>query len=406
MPKKPKKEKVIGRYFVWLVGQRDGVWYADGRSNEPSVGRHSLGTKDYDEAIAALQRLDLDRAVRVGRAKASDLDTQAPMPLSLDEGWELYRKHVSRPRVTGGAKPKSVTRYKAVLEKFIVYARGEGVTTWNEVTTELLQAYAGWMEVEGYAYRTEYLELTTLKQAVNWLKETGHLPSTITVELSLNKPEGTDAYCWTPNEVKGIVAHCRKTEGLDWLANVLTTLASTGLRISELAALRWSDVDLTGNVIKLTDESMRAPRRSKRIRRQTKNSRSRSFPISVELRAVLDLVKPSSDGVIFHGPRGGVLKPDTVRNILIREVLTPLSEKFPSPPGDVGFKDGRLHSFRHYFCSTCANSGVPEAVVMKWLGHRDSQMVRHYYHLHDAEAQRQMRGLTFIGNSDDKGSGK
>jgi integrase len=40
--------------------------------------------------------------------------------------------------------------------------------------------------------------------------------------------------------------------------------------------------------------------------------------------------------------------------------------------------------------------GVPEQVVMAWLGHADSKMVRHYYHLHDDEAQRQMRRLQFL----------
>lgn len=35
---------------------------------------------------------------------------------------------------------------------------------------------------------------------------------------------------------------------------------------------------------------------------------------------------------------------------------------------------------------------------MKWLGHRNSRMVKHYYHLHDEEAQRQMKKLSFTGN--------
>jgi integrase len=101
---------------------------------------------------------------------------------------------------------------------------------------------------------------------------------------------------------------------------------------------------------------------------------------------------PPGEGYVFRGPRGGRLKPDTVRRILVREVLEPLAHRFPST-GEKGFRDGRLHSFRHYFCSTCANSGVPERMVMEWLGHVDSEMVRHYYHLHDAEARQRMAGL-------------
>ena len=51
MPRKPKKLKIAERYFTWLLGLRDGVYYADGRTNRPSAGRHSLGTKDYEQAL-------------------------------------------------------------------------------------------------------------------------------------------------------------------------------------------------------------------------------------------------------------------------------------------------------------------------------------------------------------------
>ena len=37
---------------------------------------------------------------------------------------------------------------------------------------------------------------------------------------------------------------------------------------------------------------------------------------------------------------------------------------------------------------------------MQWLGHQQSGMVRHYYHLHDQEAQQQMRKVSFVGTID------
>jgi integrase len=94
------------------------------------------------------------------------------------------------------------------------------------------------------------------------------------------------------------------------------------------------------------------------------------------------------DGLLFHGPRSGRLKPDVVRRTLIDSVLEPLSSEFPTPDGEVGFKDGRLHSFRHYFVSTCILNGVPERTIMRWLGHSDSKMVDHYCHLFDDESRR------------------
>jgi Phage integrase family len=88
-----------------------------------------------------------------------------------------------------------------------------------------------------------------------------------------------------------------------------------------------------------------------------------------------------------------------VRNVFIREVIKPLAPKFPSPEDEQGFKNGRLHSYRHYFVSHCANNAINERAIMEWLGHQDSEMVRHYYHLHDEEARRQMDRLDPLGSA-------
>jgi integrase len=94
-----------------------------------------------------------------------------------------------------------------------------------------------------------------------------------------------------------------------------------------------------------------------------------------------------------------VLKPDTIRNILVRNVIKPLTPTFRNEIAEQSFEHGRLHSFRHYFASMCANRGVPERIVMEWLGHKDSEMVRHYYHLHDDESRQQMAKLDRSYNS-------
>lgn len=121
-----------------------------------------------------------------------------------------------------------------------------------------------------------------------------------------------------------------------------------------------------------------------------KSHRDRVLPIHPQLRRLLQNKPQHGDGRLFHGPKGGKLKPDTVRLVLIREVIEPLAEQFPTPEGEI--------------CSTCANRGVPEQVVMAWLGHADSRMVRHYYHLHDEASQRMMERLNFLGEAGGAGA--
>jgi integrase len=379
------------------------MYSADGRANSPSLGRHSLGTRDKTEALELIHDLDLNMAVKYGRADRSLTVTEQNQLLELQAGRELYEKHVRRPAVAGGPRPTTSKRYKAVLDKFLPFAENQKVRYWNEVTDETLNDYAAWLDGEGYAYATEYLELTTIKQILKYLVKKEHLPADSLFDYPLRKPVGTDTYCWTPEEVKAMFDHC-VTDELHWLRRVLMGLASTGLRIMELASLRWSDIDLQRRVITLTDESHSKSR--KKSKRTTKSGDSRSFPIHDSLLAVLQEIERAPDGLVFHGPLGGRIKADTIRRILIRDVLTPLEERFPSDHDEIGFKDGRLHSFRHYFCSVCANSGVPEQMLMKWLGHKSSTMVRRYYHLHDEESQRQMKRVAITGTTISDTSGE
>jgi len=44
----------------------------------------------------------------------------------------------------------------------------------------------------------------------------------------------------------------------------------------------------------------------------------------------------------------------------------------------------------------CADQGVPEQMLMDWLGHRHPSMIRHYYHGQRDEAQRRMDSIRFM----------
>ena len=353
-------------------------------------------------------RLSLRELERLASALLADravLDRETAQLLSLQQGRDLYMAHVRRPAVFGGAEPGTLKRYRAVLDKFLPYCEQESVPHWQSVTKKVVEGYGAWLDDQDYAYATEYLEITTIKQILKWLVEEKHVPATCLFSLPLEKPHGTTTYCYKQEEVEAIVAHCLSQDDLIWLGHVVLALTRTGLRIAELAQLSWADFDFQANVLRLTDARRQGGKKARNQARSTKSHRNRVLPLDADLRTVLLLKKRHPDGRVFHGPLGGQLKPDTVRNVLIREVLKPLEDRFPVVPRQKGFKDGRLHSFRHFFCSTCANSGVPEQVVMAWLGHQDSRMVKHYYHLHDAEAQRQMAKIQFTSPSRQRETG-
>ncbi|HEX6986539.1 MAG TPA: site-specific integrase [Planctomycetaceae bacterium] len=177
MPRKAKKEKIPCLHFTWLLGRRGETWTADGRSNPVDLGRHSLGTKDRDEALRQLAALDLGMAVEHGYADASALKEDDAEPLPLEEGKEHYLAFAGRPRIAKGVRRPSLRKYKNVLRKFVAFARGRGLKTWNQVRDETLHDYAAELEAKGYSLRTASFELTTLLQAAKWLTKAGHLPA-------------------------------------------------------------------------------------------------------------------------------------------------------------------------------------------------------------------------------------
>ena len=395
-----KKIVIDCENFRWRLCQRtNGVWYADGRSgNEFDVGRHSLGTRNRLEAMALVKRLDQNMAVKLGLIEVLDRDINEIEFTTISDGSKEYLKWVVRPGVVKGASKATQTRYRAVLDKFMKYAAGAGVKYWQEVNKRVLVNYAAWLEDRDYKYSTQYFELTVLKQALKVFREDLDIRGIRKFKLELPKVEGTSTYSYSSDEVAAMVSFCLDDPELVWLGQVISALAHTGLRISELVDLRWSDIK--DGWIELPDRSRQGSKKERENARTNKGRRARRFPIHEGLAKVLDTMKHHEDGRVFHGPKGGVLKPDTVRNILIKKVLTPLKKRFPKVNGEPSFEDGRVHSLKHYFVSRCANDQVPVQLLKNWLWCKDSKMIDRYYHPDDDVAIEKMNSIKFVIDND------
>ncbi len=399
MSRDSKTLTVTCQFYRWMLFQRNGVFYADGRAND--LGKHSLATRDAEQARINLDKLDRQMAVDRGLAKPVAGTPSAA--ISICDGWRSYLEHCGRPGVMGGVSANSLKRYRAVRDKHLAYCDEHRLLLWTDDPKRIIEGYGAWLDHKGYAPRSLYLELTTIKSAVSWLIEEKFLPESCRVRLPLEKPQGTDTYCYTAEQVAAMIDHCRARPHLHWLTGVITALACTGVRIGELAGLRWTDIDLNSRIIRLTDE--RASRRKHELGslRRLKSGRSRTIPIHDALYDVLTGIRRHADNRVFHGPRGASLKPDTVRVIFVREVIRQLDDRYPTPEGEIGFQAGTLHSFRHAFCSMAFLSGASERDIQDWLGHADSRMVAHYRHLRDADSVRRMRQISFFETVDRTG---
>ena len=399
MPRKPNEPPIVCEYFTWRLFRRAGVFYADGRVGKQNLGKHSLATRDRAEALRRLRLLDLRKAVEVGLADERAL--QPADTLSIPAGWGLYLDHSSRSPVLGGVSPATLKRYGAVRDRHVQYCAKHGILGWTDFDKGMIEKYGNWL-TRKYADRTVYFELTLLKSVNNWLIKSEKLPADAKLHYNLRKPQGTDTYCYTQQEVGVMIERCLSTTRLVWLAHVIIALAHTGLRISELAGLRWSDVDLGTGTIRVMDERSSKRKRKAGTARTTKSRGSRTIPVHRQFRTLLEGMERKPDGYVFHAQRGGRLRSRNVLHMFIHDVIEPLKERFPTPPGEIGFEHGRIHSLRHYFTSQAFLGGASEGEIKEWLGHADSKMVEHYRHLRGEDAQRKMDQINFVAAEGEK----
>lgn len=388
---------IPGRYLSWRLFRRDGVYYADGRGGKYKIGKHSLGTRDREKALEKLHRLDQAKAIELGIAEAAP--TVMPSTTTISDGWQRYLEYGRSNRVMGGASEATIKRYGAVRDKHVKFCLQHGIATWQACDEHAVRKYGNWLAKHS-ADRTVYLELTLLKSINGWLIDHKLLPASAKLVLSLKKPQGTDTYCYSSAEVTAMVEHCRRQPTLVWLANLIIGLAYTGTRISELAGLRWTDVNLDAGIIRIADERSSRRKQQAGTVRTTKGRRSRTIPIHLELRELLVGLPRVADGFVFHAARGGRVRTRNVLEQFIQHVIEPLKTTFTTPDGEIGFEHGRLHSFRHFFCSQCFLGGASEGEIKEWLGHADSKMVEHYRHLRSEDARRKMNQIRFLDRAD------
>jgi integrase len=150
---------------------------------------------------------------------------------------------------------------------------------------------------------------------------------------------------------------------------LLATLAYAGLRIGELLALRWRDIDLAGGHL--------------HVRASKTEAGVRSVDVQPELRGELVGWKlcadPEPDDLVF-GTRTG--RPDSRNNVRRRVLLRAVeraNEKIAKEGGEPLPEGLAPHALRRSFASWLVAEGEDPAYVMAQLGHADAKMTLGLY---------------------------
>ncbi len=154
---------------------------------------------------------------------------------------------------------------------------------------------------------------------------------------------------------------------------IIQLLLNTGLRVSELCNLMWSDIKIT-------------TRKGRLIVRSGKGSKRREIPLNKDARkALFDLDYSQNKGkfeAVFMGQRGP-MTPRGVESMFRKYVAhTDLDEVTP-------------HKLRHTFCKNLIDAGVSLEKVAMLAGHENLETTRRYCSPsnHDLEAAVELIGV-------------
>lgn len=219
-------------------------------------------------------------------------------------------------------------------------------------------------DVPTYSISTVRLMLSILKLVFHYARRKGY-----TLDANLTFPRLQESHAHR-KVVLTVEEQTRLTKKLNESPNkdavgILLSLY-TGLRIGEVCALRWKEIDLANRCIQVKYTMQRvsvfdpqSPQRTKLVMSYPKSRKSlRDVPIPLFLIEKLSgIYSDDGEAYLLTGSNQTYLEPRTLENRFRRYAL------------DCGLSEVHFHMCRHSFATRCLEKGVDIKTLSEILGH-------------------------------------
>lgn len=190
--------------------------------------------------------------------------------------------------------------------------------------------------------------------------------------LPRDKPESRPVSVLSGGELHSLEAFLRSDGSLRGLG--LRLCLYTGLRLGEICALRWGDLDADGRTLhicrtvqRLRNESGASPRTVLRIDTPKSPSSARRVPVPAAMAAELRARRTADDCYLLTDSPDRFMDPRTYQ-LYFRRTL----EK-------AGVRTVNFHMLRHTFATRCIDLGLDAKSLSQALGHADVRTTLNIY---------------------------
>lgn len=265
-----------------------------------------------------------------------------------------------------GLSRNSIAAYRCDLQDFIAFLGKLGKTEFKEVSRDDIIDFLGEHKENGMEPTSLARRLVAIKVFFRYLFQEKFIPEEITAVMDSPKLWRILPEFMSSREVEALM-NVYAVNAKDFLAirnrAILEVMYACGLRVSEVASLKVSSINMEDGVIRVLG----------------KGSKERIVPVGhLALQAIRryltksrpNLLKNPDETTLFLSHRGKVLDRERIWAIIKEAALQAGITKNIHP-----------HTLRHSFASHLLENGADLRVIQEMLGHADIATTQIYTHV-------------------------